>query len=143
MKFKSIDKKPICELCDCPCRDEKRLECKDFKCEKLSYYEVDEDIETLWHDSIDDAVDDAICDDYDFPIELFCFAPIVVKTSCQPLNFLIECLDEDMQPSECYTEVTEEMRKIEKDFVDKILLLYKTDAYEPICKVVVENEQDT
>jgi hypothetical protein len=142
MIFKSINKKPLCEVCDCPCRDEKRMECKDFKCEKLSYYEVDEYRENLWHDSIDDAVDDAIGDDYDFPVELFCFSPVVVKTTFKLLDEFIYILDEEFKPEDCETKITEEMRKIEKEFIDKILSLYKTDAHEPICKVVIENKQD-
>lgn len=142
MKFKSINSKPICDICDCPCRDEKRMECKDFSCEKISYYDVDEDRENLWHDSIYDAVDDAISDDYDFPIELFCFSPVIVKSTFKILDHFIYSLDEEFQPEDCETKITDEMRNAEKMFIDKILSLYKTDAHEPICKIVIENEQD-
>lgn len=105
----------------------------------ITYWDWDSSTEILYFDSIDDAVND-LSQQTDLKegdvVTIFGYKRSTPKVHWKTkyVEDLIESLDEEYGSEVHMTEITEEMKQISEEFVDRILSLYVAQACEKSCE---------
>jgi hypothetical protein len=110
---------------------------------KIDYWDL-EDVEQLNYDDKDEAIE-AILDEYPTDpdtITLCGYRRMKITESKESiaddiLERLLDHLDQEYG-GEDYTEITEDMKKIAKEFVDKFMPLYPVYRCEIVCRETID-----